>query len=193
MEALAGLREKAAAQRVAAATDRERAARDREAAAVDREHLLADLDRAHFDELTGAYRRGLGEVALVHEIDRARRSRGTLVLAYLDVDGLKEVNDRDGHGAGDSLIRALVSALRSRLRSYDPIVRWGGDEFVCLVTDADLDTARARFTKVNEDLREGHPGANVAVGLAMLGHGDTLEDLLDSADNDLLEVRRQRA
>jgi diguanylate cyclase (GGDEF)-like protein len=191
-EALAAMRAKAAAQRAQAGADRSRAAKDRDAAAADREHLLAELERAHLDALTGAYRRGIGEVALVHEIERAGRSRGALVLAYLDVDGLKDVNDRQGHAAGDALLRDLVDVIRSKIRPYDPVVRWGGDEFVCTISDTDLESARGRFEGVRNALGEGRPGASVTVGLARLGVGDTLNALIDRADQDLLAARRQR-
>jgi diguanylate cyclase (GGDEF)-like protein len=175
-----------------AAADRERAAGDREAAALDREHHLTELDQAHLDDLTGAYRREMGRVALVHEIERARRSQGALAIAYVDFDGLKDVNDRDGHAAGDALLRDLVTSMRAKLRSYDPIVRWGGDEFICALSDADLDAARRRMEEIETALGEVHPGSSVSVGLAALGEADTLETLIERADAALLEARPAR-
>ena len=99
--------------------------------ALDRARLEAELQRAHLDGLTGAFRREMGRLALRNEIDRARRADGKFVIAYIDVDGLKGVNDRNGHAAGDRVLRMLVATMRANLRSYDPIVRFGGDEFVC--------------------------------------------------------------
>ena len=191
MAALAEMRDRAAAQRMQAATDRARAARDRAAAAADREHLLAELERAHLDDLTGAYRRGMGEIAVINEIERARRADQALVLAYIDCDDLKGVNDREGHAAGDALLRDLVALLRSKLRPYDPVVRWGGDEFICTISNADLDDARSRFEEIRMELAE-KGGAPVSVGLAALGEGDTLETLVERADAALLEARRRR-
>jgi diguanylate cyclase (GGDEF)-like protein len=191
LEALAELRDKAAAHRTQAATDRRRAARDREAAAADRKHLLSELERAHLDELTGTYRRGMGEIALVNEIERSRRSQGALVLAYIDSDDLKGVNDREGHAAGDALLRDLVALLRSKLRPYDPVVRWGGDEFICAISDADLEYAHNRFEEIRLALAE-KGGAPVSVGLAVLEEGDTLETLIERADSALLEARHGR-
>lgn len=191
MAALAEMRDGAAAQRMQAAMDRGRAARDRVAAAADREHLLAELERAHLDDLTGAYRRGMGEIAVINEIERARRSDQALVLAYIDADDLKGVNDRDGHAAGDALLRDLVALLRAKLRPYDPVVRWGGDEFICTVSDADPDDARRRFEEIRIELAE-KAGAPMSVGLATLGESDTLETLVDRADTALLEARHRR-
>ena len=192
LEFAAAARAQAAATRTQAAVDRERAARDREAAARDRVRLQGELQRAHLDELTGAYRRGMGETVMRHEIERARRLKGDLALAYLDVDGLKEINDRLGHGAGDALLRDLVEALRSRLRPYDPVVRWGGDEFVCAVSDTTVEVAGDRFDEALYVLAESQPGAAISVGLAALRDGDTLETLVDRADQVLLQDRRKR-
>jgi diguanylate cyclase (GGDEF)-like protein len=191
LSALAEMRDKAAAQRMQAAADRARAAKDRADAAADREHLLAELERAHLDDLTGAYRRGMGEIAVINEIERARRSNQALVLAYIDSDDLKGVNDREGHAAGDALLRNLVVILRSKLRPYDPLVRWGGDEFICTISGADLDEARSRFEEVRGALAE-EGGAPVTVGLAALGEDDTLETLVERADAALLESRHRR-
>ena len=190
LEALAEMRDKAVAHRTQAATDRTRAARDREAAAADRRHLLAELERMQMDDLTGAYRRGMGEVALVNEIERSRRSGDALALAYIDCDGLKETNDREGHGAGDALLRDLVGLLRAKLRPYDPIVRWGGDEFLCAISGVDLEDVRGRFEEIRAALaEEGRP--QVTVGLAALNEGDTLETVIERADGALLEARRR--
>jgi diguanylate cyclase (GGDEF)-like protein len=189
LEALAEMRDRSATNRMGAAADRARAAKDREVAAQDRKHLLAELEQAHLDDLTGAYRRGMGEIALINEIERARRSQRALSLAYLDCDALKEVNDRDGHGAGDQLLRELVTLLRSNLRPYDPVVRWGGDEFVCTISDASLEDARGRFEGIRTDLAKA-TGEGITVGLAALEEGDSLETLLQRADAALLDARR---
>lgn len=181
----AAARAHAASDRAEAARDRERAAFDRQYAARDRKDARDELERAHLDELTGAYRRGMGETALRHEIERARRSRGRLVVAYLDVDGLKATNDQDGHAAGDARLREVVAVLRSNLRPYDPIVRVGGDEFVCAMSDTDLDGARLRFDRVQEAIE----GGAVTVGLAALRPDDSLSDLTERGD---AELRRSR-
>jgi diguanylate cyclase (GGDEF)-like protein len=189
--ALAKMRDRAAAHRMRTTADRARAARDREVAAADRKHLLAELERAHLDDLTGAYRRGMGEIALVNEIERARRTKRALALAFVDCDALKAVNDRGGHQAGDALLRELVAVLRSKLRPYDAVVRWGGDEFVCTISDAGLDDARRRFEGIRAALAEA-TGEGVTVGLAALEESDSLETLLERADAALLEARRGR-
>jgi diguanylate cyclase (GGDEF)-like protein len=188
---LAAVRERAAADRARAAADRASAAADRAAAARDREQAAIDLRHAYHDDLTGALRRDMGEVALQHEIDRARRGDGRLVLAFVDVDGLKLVNDRDGHGAGDELLRAVVSAMRAKLRSFDPIVRYGGDEFVCALAAADAADAGRRFAEIRETLDTDYDHAAISVGVTELQPGDTLVDLVARGDAALYDARRR--
>jgi diguanylate cyclase (GGDEF)-like protein len=181
----------AAADRARAANDREQAAIDREHAALDRAHAKAQLERAQLDGLTGAYRRPMGELELTNEIARARRSDGRLVLAFVDVDSLKERNDRQGHAAGDALLRIVVSAIRSNIRSYDPIVRFGGDEFVCGLSNTDLDGARRRFDAIRDAIREADDTGSISVGLAELGPSDTLRDLTARGDAALYRAKHE--
>jgi diguanylate cyclase (GGDEF)-like protein len=185
------IRERAAEDRVRAAEDRAQAARDRERAAAERDEVLAELRRAHLDELTGAFRRGLGEEALQAEIDRARRGDARLMLAFVDVDALRDVNNREGHASGDMLLRNVVATIRANIRSYEPIVRFGGDEFVCAVSNLDLAQAEERFRVIQDAIAAG--GNAVSVGLAEMRPEDSLDDLIERADAALLDVRRQRA
>jgi diguanylate cyclase (GGDEF)-like protein len=182
----------AANDRARAAEDRAQAAADRTRAAEEREAALVEIREAHRDELTGAYRRGSGEEALQSEIDRARRADEPLVVAFVDVDGLREVNNREGHPAGDALLREVVSAIRSKIRSYEPIVRFGGDEFICAVAGLNLAEAEERFAGIQVALAENRGMAALSFGLAELRDDETLGDLIERADAALLEGRRRR-
>jgi diguanylate cyclase (GGDEF)-like protein len=188
----AEIRAQTARDRALAAEDRAKAAADRERAADERNAALAELHRAHIDDLTGAFRRASGQDALQRELDRARRDGGGLVLAFIDVDGLREINNLNGHPVGDALLRDVVEAIRSKIRSYEPIVRFGGDEFVCAVTGIDLDQARQRFKEVQESIAARHEGATVSLGLAELQPDDALKDVIERADAALLDARRSR-
>jgi diguanylate cyclase (GGDEF)-like protein len=169
--------------RDAAARDREASARDREASARDRAH-------AGVDGLTGALRRGRGLVDLQREIERTRRSDARLVLAFVDVDGLKAVNDGEGHAAGDKLLREVALALTARLRPYDLLVRYGGDEFICTLSGGDFKSGRRRLEEVAKDLTQRIPAASFGAGLAVLGDTDTLDELIARADVALYAERR---
>jgi len=105
------------------------------------------------------------------------------VLAFIDVDGLKRVNDEQGHAAGDALLQDVVGAIRSRLRSYDPVVRFGGDEFVCALSDTGMDQARRRFDEIGEALARSEGGSSISVGLAELRPGDSLNELMARGDH----------
>jgi diguanylate cyclase (GGDEF)-like protein len=196
-ERAAADRDEATIDRAAATLDRARAAKDREHARMDREHAamdrrqaLVELERAHTDDLTGAYRRGTGATVLQQELDRARRSGQGLVLAFVDLDGLKATNDAEGHAAGDARLRAVVSAMRSKIRSYEPVVRHGGDEFLCSFAGVDVADVRARFDEIETVLAERDRSGSMSVGLAELQAQDTLQDLIRRADEALIETRR---
>ena len=185
---LAALRTAAVQDREAAARDRTRAARDRREAARLRDALATALVTAHVDDLTGAYRREMGRLALVHEIARARRGDGRLVLAFVDVDDLKGINDRDGHSAGDAALVTVVAEIRATLRSFDPVMRYGGDEFVAAMSGVDLDEGTRRFEAIRAALVK-RAGIGVSLGLARLEPGDTVEELTARADADLYRRR----
>lgn len=173
------------------ATDRIQAADDREAASADR--VLSSLERAasSMDELTGAYRRDTGMVELERDMARARRSTRPFGLCFVDVDNLKKTNDSFGHAAGDQLLRRVAEAIRARLRSYDLLIRFGGDEFLCALTDLSVAEAASRFSLVNRDLAAADQGS-VTVGLAELVADDAPEDLIARADEAMYRKRRQR-
>jgi PleD family two-component response regulator len=86
----------------------------------------------------------------------------------------------------------VVGTIRSKIRSYEPIVRFGGDEFVCAVANLDFGQAEERFMAIQESLAGSTKGAAVSVGLAELRPDDTLEDLVARGDAAMLEARRKR-
>ena len=143
--------------------------------------------------LTGARTRGPGLADLDHEIDRARRGTGELVVAYVDVVGLKTINDEHGHAAGDELLRTAVHAIRDHLRSYDLIVRLGGDEFLCVMSEATLEAAHQRFDAVKTALAaDADHEREIKVGFAVLEPADSPADLIERADAELLPDRERR-
>jgi diguanylate cyclase (GGDEF)-like protein len=182
-------RAKAAADRLRAAEEREQSARDRSAAARDRVRAALDREASEVDELTHVRRRGAGMEQLERELERAQRAGDGLVLAFVDVDGLKRVNDTDGHLAGDALLIAVADSLRAHLRSYDLVMRFGGDEFICAMPNASLEQVRGRFAEVSRFLRACPAAGSISVGFTELADGDSAEDVIRRADADLLAGR----
>lgn len=126
-----------------------------------------------------------------HEIDHARRGDGRFVIVFVDVDSLKTVNDRDGHAAGDRVLLTLADAIRSHLRSFDPVVRYGGDEFVCGLGGIALDDVERRFDRICHAV-EDEVGVGISVGLAMLAPGESLDEATARADAGLFDARKKR-
>ncbi len=131
---------------------------------------------------------------LTRELRRAFRSPDErLVVAFIDVDGLKRYNDTSGHAEGDRLLTDLTASMTKRLRSHDIVFRYGGDEFVCILPGANLDGAAPIFEAVAETFAEGGQGRAFSVGLAGLQEGDTPESLVARADAALYEARADAA
>ena len=105
--------------RALAAADRAAAARDREHAARERRTAATRLENAYRDDVTGVLSRTAGRDQLRQALARAHRSGEPLVVAFLDVDHLKRINDERGHAYGDRLLQEVGLALRQGLRSYD--------------------------------------------------------------------------
>jgi len=93
------------------------------------------------DALTGVYNRRYMDRRLVEEISRARRQSYRLSCLYIDIDYFKQVNDRHGHLAGDDVLREVAARIKAELRMTDALGRFGGEEFVVLLIDADIDAA----------------------------------------------------
>jgi diguanylate cyclase (GGDEF)-like protein len=171
--------------RLAAAEDRRLAALDRARA---HEYLLA----TYRDPVTGVLNRQPGYDRLTEEVERAHRTTSPLAVVFVDIDGLKLVNDSRGHQGGDQLLAATGGALSESLRAYDVVVRWGGDEFVCGLPNASPDEATAGITRAAHLLSSRIPGAAFSAGHSQLRPADTLEDVLGRADDELYRHRRGR-
>ena len=196
----AGDRKRAAASRAQAASHREAAARDRALAEEDRRHAARDREGAAeefalegIDPLTGTLMRRVGLGTLQRELDRTSRTGERLLLAFVDVDGLKSVNDARGHAAGDELLSAVARSIMQHLRSYDVIMRLGGDEFVCSLLAEDESAVRDRFAQIADHLAETADGATFTVGFAERREDDSLDELIGRADEAMLAERTSRS
>ena len=164
--------------------------RPRELSSLNTKALFKLREQAAFDDLTGALRRGAGIAAVDREVARARRHKSPLALAFVDIDGLKAANDRRGHAAGDKLIKGLAAALREGLRDQDLLVRYGGDEFVCVLPDTPAEGGRAKLDGIRKAAAK--EGIRFSVGMAELEKSDDVVSLLARADRELYLVKARR-
>lgn len=154
-------------------------------------------EQAVRDPLTGLYNRRHFEDALAHELARAHRTGGNLVLALFDIDHFKAFNDEFGHAAGDGVLKEVARQLEGTVRSSDLACRIGGEELVVLLPDAQLhetcqrlDRLRARIAALR--LRHGGaalPRVTVSIGVADLTLGPP-STLLQRADVALYAAKR---
>jgi diguanylate cyclase (GGDEF)-like protein len=157
---------------------------------------------ARTDPLTGLLNRRALTDRLHEEIARAERYGTPLSILLLDLDGLKRVNDRGGHRAGDAALQVLAQALREGCRSADVGARWGGDEFMVLAPETREADALDLADRIRGSVAEGRPsGATVSIGVATWvpsdpapradGEGGRVETLVSDADAALYEAKKR--
>ncbi len=161
---------------------------------TERVEMEQELERmATTDRLTGAMNRLRFEDVLEQEMERARRYRRTLSLIMFDVDEFKQVNDRFGHDAGDAVLERLAAVVGDNLRASDQMARWGGEEFMVLSPEADLEAACEIAEKLRAELeRADFPGVGrvtASFGVSEMRPEDTPKRLLKRADNALYEAK----
>ena len=152
--------------------------------------------RLSLDPLTGLLDRRAFLAELAREHDRSQRYALPVAVALLDVDGLKAINDRGGHRAGDAALRAIGDAIRDGLRAADSGGRFGGDEFVVLAPESDEHAAAALAERIRARAERSRlPGAlplTVSIGVACVAPGApwTPDGILERADRALYEAKR---
>ena len=185
------IRAAAIEDRANAAKDRERAARDREKAAADRAQARDALEQAQLDDLTGVYALGFGRAVLRQQIDSSRRRGARLVLGYCDVEGVHERSEELGHAAGDAMVVAAAAAIRRGAGSA-PVLRAGGDAFICALAGVDSERAERIFSGIQAEFAAAEHGGRLSFGLSTLRSDDSLDTLIERGDGALREAKRRR-
>jgi len=148
---------------------------------------------AALDQLTGLYNRRSGEQRLAQEISRAQRHGRPLTILLMDLDNLKQVNDKLGHAAGDLVIKGFADRLQRAIRGSDLAVRLGGDEFMALLPECRADEVRHVLGRV-EGLEVIYNGEKIRCqfsrGWTDYKPGESPQDLLKRADDVLYEYKR---
>jgi diguanylate cyclase (GGDEF)-like protein len=152
------------------------------------------------DHLTGLLNRRQGEKLLAEEATRIRRSAETLTLGVVDVNNFKHINDTYGHQAGDACIQHVADVIRRNIRQGDWLARWGGDEFIVVLRDANpfaqTETVLQRIVRDLKDSPLRLPQGEelvlmVTVGASRYSGEKDLRELLAKADEAMYEAKRE--
>lgn len=138
------------------------------------------------DPLTNLYNRTFFRETAKREIERAKRYRRPLTFAFLDVDGLKTINDTLGHEAGDKALKKIAQAFFDNCRKTDIPVRWGGDEFLLLLPETNEEDASRLIIRILKQTGE----IQLSYGLASWKNDDTsLDDFIANVDKKMYESK----
>jgi diguanylate cyclase (GGDEF)-like protein len=157
--------------------------------------LFEEVQRlAMTDALTGLFNRRKLDDALELELERVRRYGRSLSTIMIDLDNLKHINDAYGHAAGDQVLKQVADVIQSQVRRIDTPVRYGGDEFLILLPEANLKEATILAERIAarcQDLRVGDHFVSFSLGVVEWGPGiSSTEDLLLEADQALYEAKQ---
>jgi diguanylate cyclase (GGDEF)-like protein len=158
--------------------------------------LLRARAEAGTDTVTGCMNHRGMRRQLHEEVGRAARAHTPLSCMLIDLDNFKLVNDRHGHPAGDALLREVGQTLVREFRAFDRVARYGGDEFVVILPNAELEAAAAAAQRALERLLaipsfDRTPGASASIGVAQWQAPMTIDELLEACDAALLRSKRQ--
>lgn len=154
------------------------------------------MREARTDALTGLLnRRALEEFAQL-ELKRSDRFGTPLSAILCDIDHFKAINDRDGHAAGDRVIRAVGERLRAELRETDAFGRWGGEEFIAILPDTPAAAAQVLAERMRAAIEagpvgDGGPRVTVSLGVAQRAPGGAWDQLVKAADEALYRAKAQ--
>lgn len=153
-------------------------------------HLLATTDT-----LTGIANRRAFNAQLLQEIERAKRYGTPLSLVMYDIDYFKRVNDTFGHDTGDAVLQALTRIVKTNVRSVDIVARWGGEEFMILMPQSDVEAAADAADKLRQKVVQ-HPfeqvgSLTVSFGVTAFTPKDDLDTFLKRVDNALYQAKEK--
>ena len=146
--------------------------------------------KATHDPLTSLLNRGVIMDLISKELVRAQREKSSITVLLGDLDHFKQVNDTYGHPIGDEVLRETARRLLASVRSYDLVIRYGGDEFVCALLDESMSDAQRTLADIRRQYTARTHGHTVSVGLSEVAAADTAESAVARADAALIAERR---
>ena len=181
-------------------------ARSKEKDKVQTELLLETLEnevgrlQGMIDPMTRVYNRYCLEELLTKEMSRSERYAKVFALIVVDLDKFKEINDRFGHLMGDFVLAEVGNILRSCVRGSDIIIRYGGDEFVLVLSETDLLGAEVVVNRIHKKVKEWGATNRVArfelsvsTGIAIFAEGKKVTDLIAEADQAMYAMKHRNA
>lgn len=162
------------------------------------EEKLEEL--ARIDSLTGCYNRRYGLELLNRQMELSHRSKSPLLLAFLDIDKFKPINDIFGHDEGDKVLKEVANLFQSTLRKTDIICRMGGDEFLLIFPDNSLKEASQIQERLNKNLIELNQALkkpydiDLSIGLSEYDPEKPLpmDELIRIADQKMYEEKKKK-
>lgn len=157
--------------------------------------MIALVRQAVRDPLTGVFSRRSGEEVLEMQITLAQRNNAPLSVAFLDLDHFKGINDHYGHEAGDQALIILTTAIDAALRRGDMLVRWGGEEFLLIMPNTDVEQATLALARLRENGFGKRPDGSpltASIGIAERRQ-DAIEEwkpLVDLADHRMYHAKQ---
>ncbi len=149
-------------------------------------------EMATVDKLTGLSNRQVFDAMFDQVLKSAKRRNGVVSAVMCDLDNFKQINDEHGHNAGDLVLQTVAQTLREQIRESDIVCRWGGEEFLLVLPDCDLDQAVAIAEKVRAAIENrrvtlawGSISVTVSLGAAQLRAGERRDDLIKRSDEAL--------
>lgn len=148
------------------------------------------------DKLTGLANRYAFEAVAEHALREAKRGGDPVCAMLIDIDHFKEINDKHGHFAGDTVIHDVAATIRANLRDSDMVCRWGGEEYLAMLKHCDIRNAEFIAEKIRAAVKdevfnhnEHEIRTTVSLGIAEYVNGESVENLLGRADNALYAAK----
>lgn len=145
------------------------------------------------DELTGLYNRKKLDEVLKNELSRSERFEHKFVFLLLDIDHFKDVNDTFGHQIGDDILIEMTKIIKNNTRSTDIIIRWGGEEFVILFLETDINIALQLAENLRKKVEEYEfklvGNKTISIGLTLNAKNDTPDNIIKRADDALYRAK----
>jgi diguanylate cyclase len=162
-----------------------------------RQRLQEKHDQAVHDPLTGLYNRLAYDERIMQEFARWKRYEQPMVMMMIDIDHFKDVNDSYGHKAGDKALALIADQLHTHLRESDFLARFGGEEFVVLMPETDLNSSIAAAEKLRAAVEQcqfhyqnAQVNITISAGLAQLRKDDSTESLFQRADEAMYRAKQ---